>query len=108
MQKMCSKAALETKGTIVDQFQEYQEAYIRKKHWFVAMVHLRRTLRPEDPGEAHDCWHASKNLRHSILEFMEKPKCEVFVLFLVLGDMVMVIIEIILDHIFKFESAHGG
>lgn len=79
------------------------DKYTEKAGCFMAMISLRKTIQVHDSGIRW--WDSSKHIREKVLAVFQTQRCELLVLFLVLTDLVMVILEAVLDSIFTF--GHG-
>lgn len=90
------------KSKLQRRFEARKKWTTEKVGWFVTFLHLRRGV------EVHDtnikCWQSTKEFRESILESMETQKFELGILFLVLCDVVLVILEAVLDSLFHWDA----
>lgn len=98
---MSMKDAVKQRLKILDDYAYYRQAKDDNANWFRALTHLKRNIHVDDHGICQE-------VRENVIEFMEKPKSEVFILMLVLTDMVMVIIEGVIDSTFNFDYGGGS
>lgn len=102
-----SSEAQSMKDAIVAEYATYTEDIEQKTGWFRAMIHLRRGLHTGDGGSPF--WQSTREFRQKLIETMELPRFEVGIMFLILTDMVMVILEAVIDSVFVFgHGDHGG
>lgn len=111
------KSAARFRKQITDEYnalnQSTKTAYSR---WLHAMIHFRKRIKPKE--SSNQCWNGTLEFRERVLQFLEQPKVEIFVLFLVLSDLILVILEVMIDRLFEFPhhgdhdgghgSSHGG
>eukprot|EP00746_Dinoflagellata_sp_MGD_P087067 gnl/MRDRNA2_/MRDRNA2_34552_c0_seq1.p1 gnl/MRDRNA2_/MRDRNA2_34552_c0~~gnl/MRDRNA2_/MRDRNA2_34552_c0_seq1.p1 ORF type:complete len:334 (+),score=60.74 gnl/MRDRNA2_/MRDRNA2_34552_c0_seq1:218-1219(+) len=97
------KHATAHKMKILDHYAYYKQAKEDNANWFRTITHLKRNIHVDD----HVYGLGLREVRQNVIELMENPMSEVFILILVLTDMVMVIIEIVIDRVFDFDFNSG-
>jgi hypothetical protein len=85
----------------VSSMERYKKAYEKRQNWFRAMMHLRKSLSPEDTPDV-PWWQSTKPYREAISEKMEAPGFEMVIFFFILADLGLVSVELVLDAVFEF------
>lgn len=104
LMSMKDATAQKVKTEFLDHYASIKQAKQNNANWFRTIIHLKRNIHVDE----HVYGLGLRKIRGNVIEFMEKPMSEVFILMLVLADMVMVIVEAVIDSVFDFSSGEGS